>query len=58
MARQIVVSIHEFAFMGGSLGIAAGEAIIRAFEKAIELKAPPVMYPLREARACRKAFYH
>ena len=42
---QIVVSIHEFAFMGGSLGIAAGETIIRAFEKAIELKAPLVMYP-------------
>jgi len=42
---QVVVSIHEFAFMGGSLGIAAGEAIIRAFEKAIELNAPLIMYP-------------
>ena len=42
---QIVVSIHEFSFMGGSLGIAAGEAIIKAFEKAIELKAPLVMFP-------------
>lgn len=42
---EVVVSIHEFAFMGGSLGIAAGEAIIRAFEKAIELKAPLIMYP-------------
>lgn len=42
---QVVVSIHEFAFMGGSLGIAAGEAIIAAFEKAIELKAPLIMYP-------------
>ena len=42
---QVVVCIHEFSFMGGSLGIAAGEAIIKAFEKAIELKAPLIMYP-------------
>lgn len=41
---QVVVSIHEFAFMGGSLGTAAGEAIIAAFEKAIELKAPLIMF--------------
>jgi len=41
---ELVVSIHEFAFMGGSLGIAAGEAIVKAFEKAIELKAPLVLY--------------
>jgi len=41
---QLVVCIHEFAFMGGSLGIAAGEAIIKAFEKAIELNAPLVLY--------------
>ena len=41
---QITVCIHDFAFMGGSLGIAAGEAIIRAFEKAIELKSPLVLF--------------
>ena len=43
--QEIVVSIHEFGFMGGSLGIAAGEAIIAAFEKAIALKAPLIMFP-------------
>ncbi|MBL1405553.1 MAG: acetyl-CoA carboxylase carboxyl transferase subunit beta [Hyphomicrobiales bacterium] len=43
--QQIVVSIHEFGFMGGSLGMAAGEAIIKAFEKAIELKCPLIMFP-------------
>ena len=42
---KVVVSIHEFSFMGGSLGTAAGEAIIKGFEKAIELKAPLIMYP-------------
>ena len=43
--QEIVVSIHEFGFMGGSLGIAAGEAIIAAFEKAINLNAPLIMFP-------------
>lgn len=43
--QQIVVSIHEFGFMGGSLGMAAGEAIIKAFEKALELKCPLIMFP-------------
>lgn len=43
--QQIVASIHEFGFMGGSLGMAAGEAIIKAFEKALELKCPLIMFP-------------
>lgn len=42
--QQVVVSIHEFGFMGGSLGIAAGEAIVTAFEKALELKVPLIMF--------------
>lgn len=42
---EVVASVHEFAFMGGSLGIAAGEAIIRAFEIALERRAPLVMFP-------------
>ncbi|MGH6762169.1 MAG: acetyl-CoA carboxylase, carboxyltransferase subunit beta [Phyllobacterium sp.] len=40
----IVVTIHDFNFIGGTLGIAAGEAIIKAFEKAIELKRPLVLF--------------
>lgn len=42
---KLVAVVHEFNFMGGSLGIAAGEAIIRAFEKAIAEKCPLVMFP-------------
>ena len=42
---DVVASVHEFTFMGGSLGLAAGEAIIAAFEKALELKAPLIMFP-------------
>ena len=42
--RAIAV-VHEFDFMGGSLGTAAGEAIIAAFERAVAEKCPLVMFP-------------
>lgn len=42
---KLVACVHDFNFMGGSLGIAAGEAIIQAFERAIEEKCPLVMFP-------------
>jgi acetyl-CoA carboxylase carboxyl transferase subunit beta len=40
----IVATVQEFTFMGGSLGMAAGESIIKGFEKAIELKRPLVLF--------------
>ena len=42
---KLVGVVHEFNFMGGSLGIAAGEAIIKAFERAIAEKCPLVIFP-------------
>ncbi len=36
--------VQDFAFMGGSLGLAAGEAIIKAFTTAIERKQPLVLF--------------
>ena len=42
---KLVAVVHEFAFMGGSLGMAAGEAIIKAFERAIAENCPLVMFP-------------
>jgi acetyl-CoA carboxylase carboxyl transferase subunit beta len=42
---KIVAVVHEFAFMGGSLGLAAGEAIVKAFERAISERCPLVMFP-------------
>jgi acetyl-CoA carboxylase carboxyl transferase subunit beta len=41
---EVVVTIHEFGFMGGSLGMAAGETIIRGFEEAVRRKAPLVLF--------------
>ena len=40
----IVGVVQDFAFMGGSLGMAAGEAIIRAFDIAHERKRPLVLF--------------
>lgn len=42
---KLVACLHDFSFMGGSLGIAAGEAIIKAFERAIAENCPLVMFP-------------
>ena len=39
-----VVIVQDFTFMGGSLGMAAGEAFIAAAEAAIERKVPLVCY--------------
>ncbi len=41
---ETVVSVQNFAFMGGSLGMAAGEAIIRGAEEAVARKAPYVVF--------------
>ncbi|MBA5723977.1 acetyl-CoA carboxylase, carboxyltransferase subunit beta [Candidatus Liberibacter sp.] len=41
---KLVAAVHEFGFIGGSLGIAAGEAIVKAFEEAIAEKCPLVMF--------------
>ncbi|MCL6229038.1 acetyl-CoA carboxylase, carboxyltransferase subunit beta [Bartonella bilalgolemii] len=40
----IIATVQDFAFMGGSLGIAAGEAIIKAFHTAIKEKCPLVLF--------------
>lgn len=42
---RLVACVHEFSFIGGSLGVAAGEAIIKAFEVAVENRCPLVMFP-------------
>lgn len=40
----VSVIIHEFGFMGGSLGMAAGEAIVKGFETAIAQRRPVVLF--------------
>jgi acetyl-CoA carboxylase carboxyl transferase subunit beta len=40
----VVAAVQDFAFMGGSLGMAAGEAIITGMAKALELKVPYILF--------------
>ncbi|AQX28628.1 MULTISPECIES: acetyl-CoA carboxylase, carboxyltransferase subunit beta [unclassified Bartonella] len=40
----IIATVQDFAFMGGSLGMASGEAIIKAFHTAITEKCPLVLF--------------
>ena len=42
--QPLVAVVQDFAFMGGSLGMAAGEAIIHAFQTALERKRPLVLF--------------
>jgi len=41
---DIVAAVQDFAFMGGSLGMAAGEAIITGMQRAVEKSAPFILF--------------
>ncbi|MEL7428469.1 MAG: acetyl-CoA carboxylase, carboxyltransferase subunit beta [Pseudomonadota bacterium] len=41
---EIIAVVHEMAFIGGSLGMAAGESIIKAMELAAATKTPLVLF--------------
>ena len=42
--RKAVVVVQDFAFMGGSLGMAAGEAFIKAAQEAVARQVPLVIF--------------
>lgn len=41
--RDVVIGVIDFSFLGGSIGVAAGERLARAFEKATSRRAPMVL---------------
>lgn len=41
---DVVAAVQDFEFMGGSLGMAAGDAIISAMRRAVELKTPFIFF--------------
>ncbi len=41
---NVTAVVQDFKFMGGSLGMAAGEAIVSAMEEAVKRKTPLVLY--------------
>lgn len=40
----VVIGVHDFRFVGGTLGVAAGESVIKGFETAIEKDAPLILF--------------
>ena len=42
-STNVVMAVHDFSFMGGSLGMAAGESIILAIESALDKKYPFIL---------------
>jgi len=40
----VIIGVQDFEFMGGSLGMAAGEAVIKGLETAAEKKTPFIMF--------------
>jgi acetyl-CoA carboxylase carboxyl transferase subunit beta len=40
----VVIAVQDFDFMGGSLGMAAGEAVIRGLETAVEKHTPFILF--------------
>ncbi len=40
----VVIGVQDFDFMGGSLGMAAGEAVIKGFDTAVEKGCPFVLF--------------
>lgn len=40
---EVVISVQDFSFMGGSLGMAAGEAIVKGAEIALQKNAPYIV---------------
>jgi acetyl-CoA carboxylase carboxyl transferase subunit beta len=40
----VVIGVQDFDFMGGSLGMAAGEAIVKGFETALERNTPFILF--------------
>ncbi len=42
--KKVIAGVNDFRFMGGSLGSAAGEKIVRAFEMGLDLQAPVILF--------------
>lgn len=40
----VVIGVQDFDFMGGSLGMAAGEAVVKGIETAMEKKTPFILF--------------
>lgn len=44
MMRPIILGLQDFSFLGGSMGTAVGEKIVRATEEALETRTPMIIF--------------
>ena len=42
--QKVVIGVQDFAFMGGSMGLAVGEAFVRGVESAIQDRCPYIIF--------------
>ena len=53
--QDVVAAAQDFRFMAGSLGMAAGEAVIAGMLRAVEKRTPFILFAASGGRACRRA---
>jgi acetyl-CoA carboxylase carboxyl transferase subunit beta len=56
-AQEVVTAVHDFAFQGGTLGMAAGEAIVSAMTFAVEKRAPFVIFTASGGARMQEGMY-
>jgi acetyl-CoA carboxylase carboxyl transferase subunit beta len=42
--QSVIVAVHDFAFQGGTLGVAAGEAIVAGMSEAVKRRTPFIIF--------------
>ena len=42
--QKVVISVQDFAFMGGSMGLAVGESFVDAVKAAIKANCPYIIF--------------
>jgi len=56
-AQEIVAAVHDFAFQGGTLGIAAGEAIVEGMNIAAERRTPFIIFTASGGARMQEGMY-
>ena len=55
--HKAVIAVQDFSFMGGSLGMAAGEAVVTAGQAALDNDAPLIMVAAAGGARMQEGFY-
>jgi len=55
--QEVVAAVHDFGFQGGTLGIAAGEAIVEGMSVACERRAPFIIFTASGGARMQEGMY-